>query len=89
MGLEFLFGFVVGMALCAGVSGLVMPLRASSLSESTLLETLISKRADRYIAAVAKQTTENEVEIKSRNEATQRLAIHGVKPTVTDSGNAN
>jgi hypothetical protein len=73
-------GFVFGVVVAGAVSGLIMSFRAESLSETVLLDELIRKRSNRYIAAVAKKTTEDEIEAGSKKQATQRLAEHGVKP---------
>jgi hypothetical protein len=54
--------------------------KIESFAENDLLRELVRRRTERYIDAVASQTTNNEIEKAATDEATQRLAAHGVNP---------
>jgi hypothetical protein len=78
--MEGMLGFLLGTVLMAGLVGVFRP-TVDDFAENDLMRALIHKRANRYIAAVAKQIVEDESKTAAQEQAKIRLAAQGVRPT--------
>ncbi len=75
--MELAIGLMLG-AMIGGVAASFVKPAIDSYGENELMVAAIRKRADRYVAAVAKKSVEDELEKDARTQATERLAASGI-----------